>query len=108
MDLRTVLSPERLPKSPIGSSLVGILGVRLAPGGFGEEDEIEVEIPMGSYVRGIIASKTDPDRAPPMDVALLSSFEPLSLYFASFFGPETPLGPELLMVLTFGDEVVIR
>jgi hypothetical protein len=80
----------------------------LAPDGFGEEDGIAVEIPVGTYVRSILASKEDPDQSFPLDVALLSSFEPLSLYFASFFGPGTPLGPELLLVLTFGDEVVIR
>lgn len=108
MDVRPVLSPDRLPKSPIGSSLVGLNGVRLAPDGFGEEDGIEVEIPMGTYVRSILSAREDSDQSFPLDVALLSSFEPLSLYFASFFGPGTPLGPELLLVLTFGDEVVIR
>jgi hypothetical protein len=108
LDVRTVLEPARLPKSPLGPSLVGPFGLRLSPDDFGEGDEAEVEIPLGGFVRSLIAANSDPDHRIPSSIALLSSFEPLSLYYASFFGPDSPLGPELLLVLTFGEEVVIR
>ncbi len=108
MDVRPVLAPDRLPKSPLGSSLLGPIGLLLGPEDFGEEDGVPVEIPLGSYVRSLIAAQSNPDIQVPPDLALLSAFEPLSLYFASFYGPGSILEPELLLVLTFGDEVVIR
>jgi len=108
MDVRSVLAPSRLPKSPLGGSQVGGLGLPLAPEDFGEEDGIEVEIPLGPLIRGLVEMKSDPDLQVPPDLALLSAFEPLSLYYASFYGPDSPLGPELLLILTFGEEVVIR
>jgi len=108
MDVRSVLEPSRLPKSPLGASQVGGFGLHLAPEDFGEEDGVEVVIPLASLVRSLIAKHSDPDVQVPPDLALLSAFEPLSLYYASFHGPDSPLGPELLLVLTFGEEVVIR
>jgi hypothetical protein len=108
MDVRPVLSPDRLPKAPLGSSLAGSTGVLLVPDDFGEQDGVEVEIPLNAYVRSLLAANSNPDLTVPPDLALLSAFEPLSLYFASFYGPDTPLGPELLLVLTFGEEVGIR
>ena len=108
MDVRPVLEPSRLPKSPLGGSQVGGLGLRLAPEDFGEEDGVEVAIPLGPLVRALVAKHSDPDLRVPPDLALLSAFEPLSLYYASFHGPDSPLGPELLLVLTFGEKVVIR
>jgi len=108
MDVRTVLEPSRLPKSPLGSSLVGVLGVLLTPAFFGEDVGAEVEVPLGSYVQGLIAEKTDPGLDFPHTLALLSSFEPLSLYFAAFEGPGSPLGPELRLILTLAEDVRIR
>jgi hypothetical protein len=110
MDMRPVLEPSRLPKSPLGSSLVGVLGVPLDPEDFGENDGVEVEIPLGQYIENLIREKTDPDLELeiPRTVALLSYFEPLSLYYAQFEGPDSPLGPKLRMVLTFANEVGIR
>jgi len=108
LDVRPVLEPSRLPKSPLGSSLVGLLGVVLAPVVFGEDVGAEIEVPLGSYVQGLIAEKTEPDLELPHTLALLSSFEPLSLYLASFEGPDSPLGPELRLILTFAEDVQIR
>ena len=108
LDVRPVLEPSRLPKSPLGSSLVGALGVVLTPADFGEEVGAEIEVPLGGYVQGLIAQKTNPELEFPHTLALLSSFEPLSLYFAAFEGPDSPMGPELRLILTFTEDVRIR
>jgi len=108
LDVRPVLEPSRLPKSPLGASLVGIFGVQLIPESFGEEAGAEVEIPLGLYVERLIAGNNDSDVEVPPTLALLSSFEPLSLYFAVFEGPDSPARPELRLLLTLADEVRIR
>ena len=108
LDLRPVLEPSRLPKSPLGSSLVGALGVLLPFEYFGDEAGTEVEIPVGPYVEGLIAANLDPELEVPHTLALLSSFEPLSLYFAAFEGPDSPAGPELRLILTLAEDVRIR
>lgn len=108
LDVRPVLEPSRLPKSPLGQSLVGLLGVRLLPEEFGEGAGAEVEIPLGAYIENLIEENSNPDLEVPNTLALLSSFEPLSLYFASFEGPDSPDSPELRLILTFTDEVRVR
>lgn len=106
LDVRPVLAPERMPKSPLGGSLAGLLGVRMPPEYFGEDDGVEVKIPMGQYIEALI--EADPDADLPRSIALLSTFEPLSLYFASFQGPESEDGPELRLILTYGEGLGIR
>jgi len=109
LDVRPVLEPSRLPKSPLGSSLVGLFGVSLLPEYFGEEAGAEVEIPLGAYIQGLVAVNTGSAVvAPPTTLALLSSFEPLSLYFAAFEGPDSPTGPQLRLILTLAEDVRIR
>ena len=108
LDVRPVLEPSRLPKSPLGSSLVGILGVQLLPEYFGEEAGAEVEIPLGGYVEGLIAENTGSEVEVPSTLALLSLFEPLSLSFAAFEGPDSPAGPKLRLILTLAEDVRIR
>ena len=108
LDVRPVLEPSRLPKSPLGSSLVGSLGVELPPEYFGEAAGTEVEIPLGAYIESLVAENSNPDLEVPHTLALLSSFEPLSLYFAAFEGPDSPAGPELRLILTFAEDVRIR
>jgi hypothetical protein len=108
LDVRPVLEPSRLPKSPLGTPLVGIYGVQLPPEDFGENDGVEVGIPLVQYVAALIRAKSDSGLQVPRTFALLSAFEPLSLYFVSFDGPGTPTGPELRLILTVGEEVLIR
>ncbi len=108
LDVRQVLETSRLPKSPLGASLVGSLGIQLTPEYFGEEAGAEVEIPLGSFVERLIAGNIDSEKEVPRTVALLSLFEPLSLYFAVFEGPESPSGPELRLLLTLAEDVRIR
>ena len=108
LDVRPVLEPSRLPKSPLGSSLVGVSGVLLPPEDFGENAGTEIEIPVGPYVEGLIAQNAGFEVEVPPTLALLSLFEPLSLYFAAFEGPDSPNGPKLRLILTLAEDVLIR
>jgi hypothetical protein len=104
IDVRPVLRRSALPKSPLGSSLVGGLGKRVSPDLFGEGEGAEVEIPITGFLRAILEDETDSGAAP-RTLALLSAFEPISLTFASFFGPGTSAAPELKLVVTAGPSV---
>jgi hypothetical protein len=108
LDVRAVLEPSRLPKSPLGYSLAGPFGVPVPPGYFGEEAGSEVILPLGAYVEQLIADDPGGDYPTPRTVALLSSFEPLSLFFGAFHGPGSAYAPELRLILTLGEEVRIR
>jgi hypothetical protein len=106
LDVRPVLEPSRLPKSPLGSSLAGGQGIVLPPDAFGSEAGTEVEIPLGPFIQNLV--EADPDLPDLSTVALLSSFEPLSLYFAAFEGPDSAHPPELRLILTLAEDVTIR
>jgi hypothetical protein len=108
LDVRPVLEPSRLPKSPLGSSLVGVFGVLIPPEDFGAEAGAEVEIPLGLYVESLIRQNRDPEVDVPRTLALLSSFEPLSLYFAAFESPNSDAAPELRLILTLAEDLRIR
>ncbi len=108
MDVREVLELSRLPKSPLGFTMVGFTGIRVPPRAFGEEEGTEVLIPLGQYVETLIRARSDPEIPVSNSMALLSSLEPLSLYFGSFSGPGTPNEPVLRLILTFGEGVQIR
>ena len=108
MDVREVLEPTRMPKSPLGYSLAGFFGIRIPPEQFGEDAGTEVLIPLVGYVDGLIKAKSDPDVKVSRSLAFLSSFEPLSLYIGSFGGPGSAHPPELRLLLTLGQGVQIR
>jgi hypothetical protein len=108
LDVRPVFEPARLPKSPLGSSLTGVLGIQLLPEQFGEESGTEVEIPLGAYIESVLSMNAGSETEVPLTLALLSAFEPLSLYFAAFQGPDSPAPPRLNLILTLAEEVRIR
>ena len=108
VDIREILQPERLPKSPLGNSLSGSFGVPFAPELFGESAGSRVEIPLGPYVSDLIAAKSQPELVVPGTLVLLSVFEPQSLPFATFIGSAGGDGPEIRMIITVGQGVEIR
>ena len=110
LDLRSVLEPSRLPKSPLGSSLITYYGygVPFAPELFGDSAGVRVEMPVTSYVTRLIAANGNPDLEVAGTVALLSPLEPLSLPFGSFHGVDGGDGPEIRLILTVGQGVEIR
>ncbi|WP_405285492.1 hypothetical protein V3331_07820 [Gaopeijia maritima] len=106
LDARPVLAPELLPKSPLGSSLIGGLGVSIAPGSFGESPRT-VSIPVTSFVRALVDdSVAAADKV--RDVVFLTPIEPLSIGFGSFQGPGSASAPTLRLILTVSDTVEVR
>ena len=105
LDVRPVLDRAALPKSPLGGSLVGSRGQRVGPAAFSTAPGEEIEIPITVFARAMLRGDEDGASAPPKTLALLSVFEPVSISFASFFGPGVPEGPVLKLVVTVGKTV---
>ncbi len=105
IDVRPVMVPSILPKSPLGESLTGIAGVVLSPEWFAPPGGHIVEVPLTTLV-GDLLSEPDASQDPVgSTIALLASFEPLSLEYASFGGLNpagtAPGEPELRLILNF-------
>jgi hypothetical protein len=105
LDVRPVLSPAALPKSPLGSSLTGALGRRVAAELFGAGEGAAIEVPVTKFIQDQLRGETDSGTPPATTLALLSTFEPLSIAYASFHGPGSELEPELKLILTTGAKV---
>ena len=108
IDLRMVMVPDVLPKSPLGPSLSGIAGVILAPEWFAPPGGHVVEVPVTGLIQDLLRGETTEGDAVSTTVALLSTFEPLSIEYASFEGlgaapggPARPGEPELRMILNY-------
>lgn len=105
LDARAVLAPDLLPKSPLGTSLVGALGVSIAPEWFGDDAGQTVSIPVTTFVRSLV---DDSVGQKVRDLVLLTPLEPLSIGFGTFAGPGTGAAPRLRLILTVTDTVEIR
>lgn len=107
LDVRPVLAPDLLPKSPLGSSFLNVLGQPVGepvpPGAFQEGGARTLSVTLTALVRALV--EVDPERPPPDHISLLSVEEPLSLAFGSFVGPGVPGAPVLRLILTAADTV---
>ncbi len=108
MDLRMVMVPNVLPKSPLGPSLSGIAGVVLSPEWFAPPGGHVVEVPVAGLLQDLLRGEDSDGDPVSSTVALLSAFEPLSIEYASFEGlgpaPEgvpRPGEPELRLILNY-------
>ena len=61
-----------------------------------------MEIPITSWMQAVIADTTNTG---PRTVALVSTYEPLRISYASFYGPSSTLAPTLRLVVTVGPPV---
>lgn len=105
VDIRPVLSRSALPKAPLGNSLVGATGRLIDPGAFGDDEGTVVEVPITLFAQDLVRG-TDASGGPaPNTLALLSIFEPVSISFASFFGPGTEQAPKLKLIVTVARSV---
>lgn len=107
MDVRPVLRPALLPKSPLGESLGRSQDRALAPELFGSAAGQIVELPITAFVRNLIRGETDTGGAVHPTVALLSSVEPGTIGFAEFFGPGSESPPVLRLIVTQDDGVTL-
>jgi hypothetical protein len=106
LDVRPVLSPERLPRSPLGPPLRA-QGTRLAPGYFAPGGSREVEVAMTRYLREVLLGE-DARGEPVSGVLSLLTFpEPASLGVATFAGPGTEARPRLRIILTLSEGVTL-
>ena len=99
VDLRSVLAPDVLPKSPLGSSAIGAQKVPhelfAAPAG-----EV-VELPVTTLVRDLLRGETVSGGPVSGSAAILTAVEPYSIEHLTFEGAESPLAPSLRVILIF-------
>jgi hypothetical protein len=101
LDVRPVLDPAALPKAPLGASLItNSTGKRVAASLFSIDEGTEVEIPITSLARTLLEPDTTSRFPTPTTVALVSTYEPVSFYYASFLGPGSARPPELKLIVT--------
>ena len=108
VDVRPVLAPDHLPKSPLGNSFVGGIGERVGPEAFGEEPDQLFAVPLTGFVRDYLRGETAQGMDPPSSIMLLSFLEPFSMGFANFSGPGSEGEPLLRLIVTTPDTVNIR
>ena len=110
MDVRPALAADRIPRSPLGTS-VQPTPRTFPPGVFAEEGSTRVEVPMTRYIQDLLGRPEDPlgpdqeDEERPSTVALFSPAEPSGFQFGSLFGPGTEKEPFLRLILTITDGV---
>lgn len=106
LDVRPVFDRAAMPKSPLGTSLVGAqFGRPVSPDAFGANPGQVIEVPFTSFARDLLRGEDARGNPAPNTLALLSVFEPLSIAFASFAGPGSANEPVLRLVLTVGPPV---
>lgn len=108
VDVREALEPSRMPKSPLGFSLLPFGGLSIPPARFQAPEGEDVLIPLGEYVEGLIRARSDTTMVVSKSVVFLSAFEPLSLFYGAFQGPGSPHPPRLRLILTVGRGVQLR
>ncbi len=104
IDLRRVLNPELLPKSPLGEQLVPF-AERLAPDLFTVDVGAPVRFAVTQLVRGILSTAAETGTVPVTSMALFSVVEPEMVGFASFEGGGSAGAPALRLVYTIANKV---
>jgi hypothetical protein len=107
LDVRSVLSPAALPKSPLGPSLTGSVGRSVQPELFGALAGSEVEVPITAFMRTLLGGPDASGLPPTSTLALTTISEPFALSFASFDGPAQASPPILKLILTVGAPQVL-
>ena len=101
VDLRSVLAPDILPKSPLGPSRTRAPG-KLVPDAWFQPPAGEIlEIPVTGLVRDLLRGETVDGDPVSNTIAVLAVFEPLSVEYMSFDGASSPSAPSLRIVLNF-------
>ena len=104
LELRGVLRPDLLPRSPLGQRPIGVVG-GLPPEVFGDDPGELVEVPLTSYMRTLVDAGSDGGAGSSNMLALLSPTEPRSFSFGEFYGSGGAVPPRFRLILTLAEEV---
>lgn len=107
-DVRSVLAPDRLPKSPLGATLLVGRRPRAGPSAFTGEGGTEVELPITSFVRDQLRDSTATGGEPATTLSVLAAPEALFFDLAWFDGPDGADPPFVRVLLTLSDSLRIR
>ena len=105
MDLRRVLNPELLPKSPLGGQLLPLFFERLAPDLFSVQAGTPVLVSVTDLVREILSVSAETETVSVTSIALFSINEPNMIGFASFEGAGGAGAPALRLLYTITNDV---
>ena len=107
IDMRPVLSPDRVRRSPLGRT-VQDRPTFIDPDLFGDGSDTLVEFPMTRYVRDLMREIAPGDDPVSPALALVTGFEPWFLERATFWGPGSgKYEPVLRIVLTITDGLAL-
>ena len=101
IDVRSVMAPQALPKSPLGPSRLGLGGKRVPHGMFEPPAGTVLEIALTSLVRDLLRGETASGDTITNTVAILSTFEPVSVEYLTFEGAASSDAPALRLILNF-------
>jgi hypothetical protein len=109
-EIRGVLAPEFLPKSPVASplfvdSIGDPAGSPIPASAFRQGSTRVVELPITPLLRDLLAGVEGGVFHPTPTITLLEVLEPLSFSLGTFAGPGQPGEPVLRLVLTISNPV---
>jgi len=106
VDVRSVLSPELLPKSPLGGPLL-VFPKRIAPELFSIQAGTQVSLSVTALVAEALEVGALTGTVPVTSVALFHVPEPLTIGFMSFEGAGGTGAPALRLLYTIGNPVAL-
>jgi hypothetical protein len=104
MDIRQVLNPELLPKSPLGGALLQFAKV-LPPDLFSVKAGATVSVLVTNLVTAILNRASEAGTVPDTPIVLFSAAEPNMIGFASFEGAGSVGAPALRLLYTTTNHV---
>ena len=104
VDIRTVLSPELLPKSPLGGPLLPF-PKSFPPELFSTQAGTQVSLALTTLLKGILATAAATDTVPVTTIALFSDPEPNIIGFMAFEGAGAAGAPVLRLLYTIANPV---
>jgi hypothetical protein len=106
VDVRQVISPELLPKAPLGEQLLVVPKI-IAPELFSTQAGAQVSLSLTAMVAEALAIGDTTGTVPVTSVALFHVPEPLTIGFASFEGAGGAGAPALRLLYTIANPVAL-
>ena len=103
LDVRPVLAPDRLPKSPLGASVLIRLHRAWVPPATLEDDAgAVIEVPITGHIQDLVRGEKADGGAVSPTVALMAFLEPSAIDPLPFLGLESAAPPVLRLIFTVG------